>query len=91
MNPDWKTRQFFRMWPRALFHMKQGKAVLEENLNKPGVYILYRDDVPYYIGKTKKLSSSVSAAMHSSPTHAGITFGTTFPRLRFQIHLTEMK
>ena len=45
---------FFRMWPRALFHMKQGKAVLEENLNKPGVYILYRDDVPYYIGKTKK-------------------------------------
>jgi len=40
------------MWPRALFHMKDGKAVLKENLNQPGVYVLYRDDVPYYIGKT---------------------------------------
>lgn len=48
----WKTRQFFRMWPRALFHMKQGKEVLKENLDRPGVYVLYRDDQPYYIGKT---------------------------------------
>jgi hypothetical protein len=54
MNRDWKTKQFFRMWPRALFHMKQGKQVLKTNLNKPGVYILYRDDKPYYIGKTGK-------------------------------------
>ncbi len=54
MKSDWKTRQFFRMWPRALFHMKQGKAVLKASLNKPGVYILYRDDQPYYIGKTSK-------------------------------------
>src|ERR1700686_3232216 len=54
MNRDWKTRQFFRMWPRALFHMKQGQSVLKANLNKPGVYILYRDDEPYYIGKTSK-------------------------------------
>jgi hypothetical protein len=22
------------------------------DLNQPGVYVLYRDDVPYYIGKT---------------------------------------
>jgi len=51
---DWKTRQFFRMWPRALFHMKDGKAILKENLDKPGVYILYRNDEPYYIGKTSK-------------------------------------
>jgi GIY-YIG catalytic domain len=54
MNTAWKTRQFFRMWPRALFHMKQGKAVLKSNLDKPGVYILYRDDEPYYIGKTSQ-------------------------------------
>lgn len=54
MKPTWKTSQFFRMWPRALFHMSEGKEVLEANLNKPGVYILYRDDEPYYIGKTKK-------------------------------------
>lgn len=34
--------------------MSEGKAVLKANLNKPGVYILYRDDEPYYIGKTKR-------------------------------------
>jgi hypothetical protein len=54
MKTTWKTGQFVRMWPRALFHMKQGKAVLKSNLDKPGVYILYRDDEPYYIGKTSK-------------------------------------
>lgn len=52
MKSDWKTTQFFRMWPRALFHMKDGKAILERGLGEPGVYVLYRDDVPYYIGKT---------------------------------------
>lgn len=54
VKPDWKTRQFFRMWPRALFHMKDGMEVLKATLNKPGVYILYRNDDPYYIGKTGK-------------------------------------
>lgn len=51
---DWKTEQFFRMWPRALFHMKEGKKALKMVLNKAGVYVLYRNDVPYYIGKTGK-------------------------------------
>jgi hypothetical protein len=54
MRNDWQTKKFLRMWPRALFHMKEGKAVLKSNLNKPGEYILYRDDEPYYIGKTGK-------------------------------------
>jgi hypothetical protein len=54
MQRDWKTEHFFRMWPRALFHMKEGKQVLIENLVQPGVYVLYRDDVPFYIGKTGK-------------------------------------
>jgi hypothetical protein len=54
MKSDWKVKQFFRMWPRALFHMKDGKEVLAENLQHPGVYVLYRDDEPYYIGKTGK-------------------------------------
>jgi hypothetical protein len=53
MNPDQKASQFFRMWPRALFHRQDGKAILKINLGNPGVYILYRDDKPYYIGKTK--------------------------------------
>src|SRR5450755_845665 len=53
MNLKWKTTQFFRMWPRALFHMKDGKPILERHFGKiAGVYVLYRNDVPYYIGKT---------------------------------------
>ncbi len=53
MNSKWKTNQFFRMWPRALFHMKNAKPILERHFGKvAGVYVLYRDDVPYYIGKT---------------------------------------
>lgn len=53
MNSKWKTTHFFRMWPRALFHMKSGKPILEKHFgNVRGVYVLYRDDVPYYIGKT---------------------------------------
>ena len=54
MNPAWKVQQFFRMWPRALFHIPDGRDFLKGNLNKPGVYILYREDKPYYIGKTEK-------------------------------------
>jgi predicted GIY-YIG superfamily endonuclease len=42
------------MWPRALFHSKEGKEFLEKNLKEPGVYVLYRSDQPYYIGKTDK-------------------------------------
>jgi hypothetical protein len=42
------------MWPRALFHSKEGKEFLEKNLNEAGVYVLYRGDQPYYIGKTDK-------------------------------------
>lgn len=52
MKSVWKTSEFFRMWPRALFHMKDGKAILERHLGAPGVYVLYRNDVPHYIGKT---------------------------------------
>jgi len=40
------------MRPRALLHTKGGKAVLKEKRNQPGVYVLYREDVPYHIGKT---------------------------------------
>lgn len=54
MKDDWKVEQFFRMWPRALFHMREGRTFLEQELAKAGVYVLYRNDIPYYIGKTRK-------------------------------------
>jgi len=52
MKSDWKTTEFLRMWPRALFHTKAGRPMLERHLGAPGVYVLYRNDVPHYIGKT---------------------------------------
>jgi len=45
---------YARMWPREVFDCKRGKrAVIRELeiLSKAGVYVLYRDDVPYYVGK----------------------------------------
>ena len=51
---------FIRMWPREIFNTPEGDgrkgsiASRIDELKKPGVYILYRDDVPFYIGQTKK-------------------------------------
>jgi len=50
--------QYARMWPRAVFDVMEGKKLLlkkvADELKSPGVYILYRDDQPYYVGKTKR-------------------------------------
>jgi hypothetical protein len=45
---------YIQMWPRAVFDLRDGKKLmpeLRESLSSPGVYVLYRDDHPYYIGK----------------------------------------
>jgi hypothetical protein len=45
------------MWPRAVFDMKSGNkhpSDAKALLQSPGVYVLYRDDTPYYIGKTAR-------------------------------------
>ncbi len=48
---------YARLWPREVF----GRGTLERQelkfLDDAGVYILYRDDRPYYIGQAKKLHS----------------------------------
>ena len=59
--------QFIRMWPRAIFTTladasgQPGKtptiAKTIPELNKSGVYILYRDDEPYYVGQAQNLRS----------------------------------
>jgi len=51
---------YARMWPRELFDCKHGKRLVVkelEILSKPGVYVLYRDDVPYYVGQATRLRS----------------------------------
>jgi hypothetical protein len=57
---------YARMWPREVFDRlvsvngRQTQTTLARTLDilkKPGVYILYRDGVPYYIGKATKMRS----------------------------------
>jgi hypothetical protein len=57
--PTELVNKFIRMWPRAIFDTpandgrKGTIANRIEELKKPGVYVLYRDDVPFYVGKTE--------------------------------------
>ena len=56
--------KYIRMWPRAIFNTPgaveghRGKqpsiAMTIDELKKPGVYILYRDDQPFYVGQAKR-------------------------------------
>jgi hypothetical protein len=58
MNRKIPIEEFVNMWPRELFDCKDGKELLVRRnnlLKKPGVYVLYRNDVPYYVGKAKNL------------------------------------
>ena len=56
--------KYAQMWPRAVFDMREGKKKflqdVRSSLRHAGVYILYRDDQPYHIGKTsRKLFSRI--------------------------------
>lgn len=47
--------EYARMWPREVFDIIQDRKltvkVSVKELKKPGVYVLYWDERPYYIGK----------------------------------------
>ncbi len=59
------VKHYGRMWPREVFYClvpnekgKGKKTYLAKGLdlvNEPGVYVLYRDDIPYYVGQAAKL------------------------------------
>lgn len=43
-----------KLWPREIFDIFNGKTLIVRafpDLQQTGVYILYRDDTPYYVGK----------------------------------------
>jgi hypothetical protein len=45
------------MWPREIFDLRTGSKLVPEIrslLNAPGVYVLYRDDQPYYVGRATR-------------------------------------
>jgi predicted GIY-YIG superfamily endonuclease len=53
--------KFIRMWPRSLFKKKEnGRLLIKRHvpeMQSPGVYILYRGDELYYVGKASQLWS----------------------------------
>ena len=70
LNKKKIVAQYARMWPREVFDIIEENKLLAkgfEHLKHPGVYVLYRDDHPYYIGKTKR---SLFSRLH---THANIS------------------
>jgi hypothetical protein len=49
------VNSYARAWPREVFDIKAKGRLAEDvrnALGNPGVYVLYREEVPYYIGKT---------------------------------------
>lgn len=42
------------MWPREVFDCDDGTLEKLDLLKEKGVYVLYRDDVPYYVGRATK-------------------------------------
>src|SRR6266516_7659152 len=71
MSNDQIVGQYARMWPREVFYRivpkekgNSKKRLLFRTIDllaKPGVYVLYRDDVPYYIGQAQRLRSRLWA------------------------------
>jgi hypothetical protein len=51
--------RYAHMWPREVFGRRPSKIIKAQELDfleVPGVYVLYRDDRPYYIGKANRLA-----------------------------------
>jgi hypothetical protein len=52
--------KFLRMWPRPLMKKKDdnGRLLIKPlvlELQRPGVYVLYKGEEPYYVGRANKL------------------------------------
>lgn len=59
-------KQFISMWPREIWDIGQPdrkRLAMRgvDGLNEPGVYVLYRNDQPYYIGQANKLFDRIHA------------------------------
>jgi hypothetical protein len=62
---------YARMWPREVFDARIGKQLVASQLDflkEKGIYILYRDEHPYYIGKS---SDSLFGRLRS---HANVPY-----------------
>jgi len=54
-NDNTLVSNYMRMWPREIFDREDVRGKRKDRkldaLNKGGVYVLYRDDEPYYVGQ----------------------------------------
>ena len=91
------VEEYARMWPREVFDClisnenDKRKRILGKGLdlvNEPGVYVLYRDDIPYYIGQATKLRHRLWAHAGSPPARYG-NFWNYFSA--FVIHNPKMR
>src|SRR5437667_10187694 len=59
------VKEHLRMWPRRIFDrvdiIGKGKEKRLNELRKAGVYILYRDDEPYYVGQAKNMRGRIGS------------------------------
>jgi len=62
---------YAQMWPRGVFDLWGNRElrdivdIVKAQLKSPGVYVLYRDDEPHYIGKTgRKLCGRIWEHAH---------------------------
>lgn len=64
-KPGLIVSAYLKMWPRDVLNLRVKHKLLPEVwdlLKTPGVYVLYRDDHPYYVGRaTRRLSSRIHA------------------------------
>ena len=77
--------KYARMWPREVFYRQLPKSrpiagsktktatqwlyKTMDLLAQPGVYVLYMDGVPYYVGQTEDLRSSLAAHARVPQSH----------------------
>jgi hypothetical protein len=68
------------IWPREALEVEELRKEVKDHLGRSGVYVLYRNDIPYYVGKGENLWNRLhSHAMRSpSPRHYFWNFFSAF-------------
>lgn len=62
------VKSYLKMWPRESLDLRKGNRLVQDVwglLMHPGVYVLYRDDQPYYVGRAKRLDNRIYAHSNS--------------------------
>jgi hypothetical protein len=69
------------LWPREIFDVRKNGRILAGSidfLKQKGVYILYRDEIPYYIGRTSGTLFKRLCSHATNPTRKRYKFWNLF-------------